>query len=66
VGIALGVGAAAASTRLLETFLFGTSSVEPSTYAAVTALFSLVATAACLVPAVRAVSIDPAITLRAE
>jgi putative ABC transport system permease protein len=66
VGIALGVGGAAASTRLLETFLFGTSSVEPSTYAAVTALFSLVATAACLVPAVRAVSIDPAITLRAE
>ena len=66
VGIGLGIAGAMAATRLLETMLFGTSALEPATFAAVTALFSLVATAACLIPALRAVTIDPAITLRAE
>jgi putative ABC transport system permease protein len=66
VGLVLGLAVAVSVTRLLETMLFGTSAVEPWTYAAVTALFSLVAAAACFVPAARAMSIDPAITLRAE
>ena len=66
VGVVLGIAGALAVTRLLETMLFGTSAVEPWTYAAVTGLFSLVAAAACLVPAARAAAVDPAITLRAE
>ena len=66
VGLVLGVAGALNATRLLETMLFGTSAVEPWTYAVVTALFLLVAAAACLVPAARAVAVDPAITLRAE
>jgi predicted lysophospholipase L1 biosynthesis ABC-type transport system permease subunit len=66
IGIGLGVAGAAAVTRLLETLLFGTTSLDPATYVSVVALFTMVAALASVVPAARAVSIDPAITLRAE
>ena len=66
IGIGLGVAGAAAITRLLETLLFGTTSLDPATYVSVVALFTMVAALASVVPAARAVSIDPAITLRAE
>lgn len=66
IGVLIGVAGAAAATRLLETLLFGTTALDPATYAAVIALFAVIAATASVVPAVRAVSIDPAITLRAE
>jgi putative ABC transport system permease protein len=66
IGIGLGVGGATTVTRLLETLLFGTTSLDPATYVSVVALFTVVAALASVVPAARAVSIDPAITLRAE
>ncbi|MBA2304851.1 MAG: ABC transporter permease [Acidobacteria bacterium] len=66
VGVLIGVAGAVVATRLLETLLFGTTRLDPITYAAVIALFGIVASAASCIPAVRAVRIDPAITLRAE
>ena len=66
VGVVTGVAAALVVTRLLEVLLFGTAPTDPLTYAAAAALFIGVAAIASTVPAVRAVAIDPAITLRAE
>jgi putative ABC transport system permease protein len=66
LGSAAGLLAAAALARLIAGLLFGVSHVDPSTYAAVTALFAGVGIAACLIPAWRAARVDPMVTLRAE
>jgi len=66
VGVAVGFAGAVAASRALMTLLFAVSPLDPATYAEVIALLLAVAAVACLVPALRAASIDPAITLRAE
>jgi ABC-type antimicrobial peptide transport system permease subunit len=66
VGVAIGLLGALAASRALTTLLFAISPLDPVTYAEVIALLLGVAAFACLVPACRAASIDPAITLRAE
>ncbi|HEY7291903.1 MAG TPA: ABC transporter permease [Vicinamibacterales bacterium] len=66
LGIGLGLAAAAASTRLLQGLLFGITPLDPSTFAAVAALFGLVAALASFVPARRATRVDPMVALRAE
>jgi predicted permease len=50
----------------LESMLIGIEPTDPVTYAGVIAMLLLVAAAACLMPARRAASLDPAITLREE
>ena len=52
--------------RLLSSLLFGVSATDPATFLAVALLFLAVAVTACLVPARRAVRVDPMIVLRAE
>ncbi len=66
LGIALGFCAALAASRALITLLFGVSQLDPVTYAGVIALLALVSAIACLTPALRAMRVDPSITLRAE
>lgn len=66
IGAAIGVAGAFATSRLLETLLYGISRVDPATYAGVIALLGGVAALACWAPARRAAAVDPAITLRAE
>jgi predicted permease len=66
LGLALGIAAALAATRLVEGMLFGVSRLDVASFAIGPALLLLVAVAACLVPARRAASIDPAEALRAE
>ena len=66
IGVAVGLFGAVAASRALITLLFGTSPLDPLTYVGVMALLFAVAALACLIPARRAASIDPAITLRAE
>lgn len=66
IGVAIGVFGASATSRLLETLLFGVSRADPTTYLAVIALLLLVASVACWAPARRAAAADPAVTLRAD
>ena len=66
IGVAIGVAGASATSRLLETLLYGISRTDPATYVVVIALLGGVAALACWAPARRAAAVDPAVTLRAE
>ena len=65
-GLALGVAAALATTRVLSSLLFGISTTDPLTFMLVPVLFIVVAALATLAPTRRAVSGDVAVTLREE
>ncbi|MGB7024075.1 MAG: FtsX-like permease family protein, partial [Candidatus Acidiferrales bacterium] len=64
LGVATGILAATALTRLMSSLLFGVSPSDPATLAAVAVLLMLVAMAACYIPARRAMRVDPMIALR--
>jgi putative ABC transport system permease protein len=66
VGVTLGLAAAAASARVLETMLFGVTPLDRATYAAVAIAFTLVAFSASYLPARRATAVDPTIALSRE
>lgn len=60
----LGLAGAYASTRALDTLLFGVTATDPLTFAAVPALLLIVAAVACYVAARPALDVDPVIALR--
>jgi putative ABC transport system permease protein len=66
VGIAAGIVGALASARVMSTLVYGVSASDPPTLAAVAATLALIALIASLVPAYRALRLDPAKVLRAE
>ncbi len=66
IGVAAGLGAAFALSRLLASLLFGVGASDAGTYGAVSLLLFAVAAVACWLPARRATRIDPAIALRNE
>jgi predicted permease len=65
-GIVAGIAGALAATRVGQSLLFGVDAIDPLTYAAAFALLALVATAACVLPALRAMRVDPLVALRDE
>jgi predicted permease len=66
LGLALGLGAAVAATRVLETILVQVQATDPLTLAGVAALLTLAAVAACWLPVRRAQRVDPIVALRYE
>jgi putative ABC transport system permease protein len=65
-GIAIGLIASALLTRYLATLLFDVQPTDPVTFAGTAAVLATAALLACALPAWRAATVDPAVTLRQE
>ena len=66
VGGAVGLVAALAGSRLIAWMLFSVTPYDPLTYLGVCVLLAGVALVACVVPATRALRVDPSVALRCE
>jgi putative ABC transport system permease protein len=65
-GILIGLAAAVAFSRMLQSSLFEVTSTDPATYASVSLLLVLIAVAASLIPVRRATTVNPIVALRHE
>jgi ABC-type antimicrobial peptide transport system permease subunit len=65
-GLVVGVAASLMLTRFLQAQLFNVRPTDPSTMLAVIGVITVVALAACYVPASRATRVDPMVVLRDE
>ena len=65
-GLVLGLAAAAASARLLQSMLYGVTPLDAGTFCAVIAALAVATTLAASLPARRALGVDPMVALRHE
>jgi len=66
IGMALGLAGALALTRLLSSFLFEVTPLDPLTFVFVLMVLAVIALLACWLPARRAAKVDPMVALRHE
>jgi putative ABC transport system permease protein len=66
IGLTIGLAGAYGFSRVLRTILVQITPTDPVTFVAITAMLTVVAIAACVLPARRATRVDPLIALRAE
>jgi putative ABC transport system permease protein len=66
VGLVIGVAVSFATNRLLQSELWGTTPTDPMTFAGAILVTMAVGAIACLVPARRAVRVEPMVALRHE
>ena len=66
IGVVIGLGAALALSRVLASLLYGVSPRDLFTFSGVSGLLILVSLIACIIPARRAMKVDPIVALRAE
>jgi len=66
IGVVIGIGAAMASTRLMEALLFNVKAVDPLVYAAMAVMMLVIGGLASYMPARRASSVDPVVALRSD
>ncbi len=66
VGLALAIPLSLLAGRFIEGMLYSVGNLDPTTYGLVALFLGLVATIACVSPAWRAASVDPAEAFRAE
>ena len=65
-GAAVGIACALIVSHLMAGLLYGVTPTDPLTFAGVTLVLTTVALAACYIPAIRAMRIDPLVALRYE
>jgi putative ABC transport system permease protein len=66
LGVAIGVGAGVGLSRYLASLFFGVSPANPATYLEVALIMISIALVACLLPAWRAIRVNPMVALRYE
>jgi ABC-type antimicrobial peptide transport system permease subunit len=66
IGIVLGWAGAAGGAKAMQSLLFHVPAFDPLTYAGVSAILAVVALAACWIPVLRAMRVDPMVALRDE
>ena len=66
IGAILGVGAAYGLSQLMASQIYGVTATDPWTFAAVVVTLTAVGVLACVLPARRAMRVDPLVALRSE
>jgi ABC-type antimicrobial peptide transport system permease subunit len=66
LGAAFGFGGAYAASSLIRSLLFGTVPADPPTYLLTVLILAAVSLFACAIPAMKAIHVDPMVSLRRQ